>query len=71
MLYLNKLRTKEKKPVIYNLTLTSVVFECERSNGTTTDYVYLTLTSVVFESCSFCYICIGYAYLTLTSVVFE
>ena len=54
-----------------NLTLTSVVFECERSNGTTTDYVYLTLTSVVFE---FGKDNEGFAIiknLTLTSVVFE
>ena len=54
-----------------DLTLTSVVFECNFGNRIFIKNVYLTLTSVVFEFGIIREMIFQKMYLTLTSVVFE
>ena len=70
MLYLNS-KTSTRPERIYNLTLTSVVFECTTIRDSISIKEYLTLTSVVFEFCIISKIRYSFIYLTLTSVVFE
>ena len=70
MLYLNRVNTVS---FIFktDLTLTSVVFECELENSIKYFALNLTLTSVVFELVKTVRNNVKMNYLTLTSVVFE
>ena len=71
MLYLNANKRGKMYENLFNLTLTSVVFEYMYGVSAIENAINLTLTSVVFEYFFLLYDWRFNNYLTLTSVVFE